>query len=309
MHWHHRPCDQASDANALLNIIRSRPDIARSEAPTLAEMQELLQLPHTIANTHIWLRSDDIVLGYAYLNPANYLFFETIDIPQRALLEAEMIQWGEAQLQQTIQTTHQSLALATTCAETNHQRISVLVAHGFVLQPDGTFDMRRSLHLPLPHTILPTGFTIRALAGDHEVADLVALHQAAFQTRYLTLEDRHAMMHAPGYELNRDLVVIAPNGSLAAYCTCWVCSEENEGKDERVGYTDPIATHPDVQRHGIARALLIASCQELADHGVDWACLSTSSRNSAMLRLAETVGFSIERTTLFFVKTLAAQDK
>jgi mycothiol synthase len=220
MHWRHRPFGQANDADALLSVIRMRPDAARSNPLTLAEMQELLQLPQTIANIHLWLRSDDTVLGYAYLNPSNYLFFETIDVPQRAVLEAEMIRWGEAQLQRTIQAMHQPLALATTCAETNHKRITILTTHGFVLQPDGAIDMRRSLHLPLPHPILTSGFTIRALAGEHEVADLVALHQAAFQTQYLTVEDRHAMMQAPGYELNRDLVVIAPDGSLVAYCTC-----------------------------------------------------------------------------------------
>ena len=48
MHWHHRRYDHARDAYALLNVIRSRPEIVQSEAPTLAEMQELLQLPHTI---------------------------------------------------------------------------------------------------------------------------------------------------------------------------------------------------------------------------------------------------------------------
>ena len=106
MHWHHRRYDHARDAYALLNVIRSRPEIVRSEAPTLAEMQELLQLPHTITHTHVWLRNDDSMLGYAYLNPSNYLFFESIAIPQRALLEVEMMQWkvfleGLAPLQTT----------------------------------------------------------------------------------------------------------------------------------------------------------------------------------------------------------------
>jgi mycothiol synthase len=89
-----------------------------------------------------------------------------------------------------------------------------------------------------------------------------------------------------------------------AYCTCWISREENEGHDQQVGNTDPIAIHPDVQRQGIGRALLIAGCQLLADHGVDWACLSTSSQNDAMLRLAESVGFSVVRKTLFFEKTV-----
>jgi mycothiol synthase len=148
---------------------------------------------------------------------------------------------------------------------------------------------------------------MRALAGDHEVPDLVALHQAAFQSQHLTVEDKLAMMHTPDYAVNRDLVVIAPDGSLVAYCTCWVSTEENEGNDERVGYTDPIATHPNVQRHGIGHALLIAGCRLLAENGIDWACLSTSSQNHAMQGLAETVGFSIERKTLFFEKTLVRQ--
>jgi ribosomal protein S18 acetylase RimI-like enzyme len=304
MHWHHRPFAHPRDADALLGVIRMRPAAARLDPLTLAEMQELLQLPRTGSRIHVWLRSDDTLLGYAYLNPSNYLFFETIDVPHRAMLEVEMIHWGEAQLQRTAQATNQPLVLATTCAETNHERSAVLTTHGFGLQPHGTVDMRRSLHGAIPQPILPSSLTIRAVAGDHEVGDLVALHQAAFQTQYLTVADRLGMMHAPGYDLNRDLVVVAPDDTLVAYCTCWVSTEENEGTDERVGYTDPIATHPDVQGQGVGRALLIASCQLLADQAIDWACLSTSSQNTAMLRLAKSVGFSIERTTLFFEKSL-----
>src|SRR5687768_1623097 len=112
MHWHHRPFTDARDAGALLDVIRRRPDAAHSDPLTLAEMQERLQLPQTLASIHLWVQSDDTVLGYACLNPSNYLFFETIDVPQRAVLEVEMMQWAEAQLHRTTQAAEQALILA-----------------------------------------------------------------------------------------------------------------------------------------------------------------------------------------------------
>jgi mycothiol synthase len=305
MYWHQRPFVTSSDADALLNSIRLRPAEARTGPLTLSEMQELLQLPQTIANIHVWLDTDSRLLGYAYLNPSNYLFFETIACSQRVELEGEMMQWGEMHLRQTNGAPHQSLVLASICVERNQNRMTTLEQYGFVLQLHNAVDMRRPLHLPLASVMLPTGFTIRPLIGEHEVVDLVALHYAAFQTQHLTVGDRLVMMRAPGYELNRDLVVVDANSKLVAYCTCWISREENEGQYERVGNTDPIAIHPDVQRQGIGRALLIACCHLLADHGADWACLSTSSQNGAMLGLAEAVGFSRVRKMLFFEKPVA----
>jgi hypothetical protein len=43
---------------------------------------------------------------------------------------------------------------------------------------------------PIPEPTLPPAYTIRPVAGEAEVAALVALHRAAFGTMHLTAAER-----------------------------------------------------------------------------------------------------------------------
>ncbi|MCA9975702.1 MAG: GNAT family N-acetyltransferase, partial [Anaerolineales bacterium] len=135
-----------------------------------------------------------------------------------------------------------------------------------------------------------------------EAAALAALHRAAFDTETMTVEERLATMHLPEYEAELDLVVIAPDGRFAAYCTCSISAEENARTGRNEGYTDPVATHPAFQRQGLARALLLTGLRMLQQRGVETAVLGTSSQNIAMQHVAASVGFQVQSTKLWFAK-------
>jgi hypothetical protein len=47
-------------------------------------------------------------------------------------------------------------------------------------------------------------------------------HRAAFGTEYLTVEERLATMREPEYDPELDLLAVAPDGRLAAYCMCFI---------------------------------------------------------------------------------------
>jgi hypothetical protein len=112
----------------------------------------------------------------------------------------------------------------------------MLQRYGFV--PDEVHSLRysRSLGDPIEESPVPPGFRIRPIQGAGEVAQLVALHRAAFGTENMTVEQRLAMMNASYYRRELDLVVVAPapkvsGGGLA-----------RSGRG--LARTDPIGTHP-----------------------------------------------------------------
>jgi GNAT superfamily N-acetyltransferase len=112
----------------------------------------------------------------------------------------------------------------------------------------------------------------------------------------MTTENRLAIMNTSAYDRSLDLVVIAPDGAIAADCLCSVNPTSN------VGRTDPIATHPQYQRLGLARALLLTGLRLLKERGMKSAHLGTSGDNIAMQKTAESVGFTIEHKIIWFSK-------
>ena len=156
--------------------------------------------------------------------------------------------------------------------------------------------MTRQLVKPIPDPALPQGFIIRPIAGNHEAGAVAAMHRAAFGTEYMTTENRLVIMNTSGYDPSLDLLAIAPNGEIAAYCSCSVNDQT------RIGMTDPVATHPKYQRMGLSRALLLTGMRLLKERGMASAHLGTSGENIAMQRTAESVGFTIEYKTIWFSK-------
>jgi ribosomal protein S18 acetylase RimI-like enzyme len=108
------------------------------------------------------------------------------------------------------------------------------------------------------------------------------------------------MMSVPQYEPEMDLVAIAPNGELAAFCVCGF-----DDAEKQVGYTDPIGTHPDYRRIGLGKAIVSSGMQMLKTRNAKVVELGTSSDNLAMQGLAEALGFERVSERLWFSKTVS----
>ena len=132
---------------------------------------------------------------------------------------------------------------------------------------------------------LPDGYRIRSLAGPDEIPARVAVHRAAFTPSKLTIEKYERLLTVPHYRLEDDLVVEAPDGSLAAFAMAWW---DPEGK---VGEFEPVGTHPDHQRKGLARALLTFGMRRYAELGVRVVQVYSDTANGASEALYEAVGF------------------
>lgn len=295
-----------ADLHSMLDLLVAvRPAERVADSPSAVDLRELLALPAVQDNTRLWFDADDRLVGFAFVDHYQNLRFEFDPQAAPPGIEAEFVDWGLTCIRRAMQATGESLTLDASCRADDIDRIALLERHGFIQENLRSLHLVRSLHEPIPAPHLPAGFSIRHVTGEHEVAALVALHRAAFGTEHMTVEERLAMMRVPEYDAELDLVAVAPDGQLAAYCMVSISQEENARTGRNEGYTDPVATHPDFQRRGLARALLLTGLRALQQRGMDTACLGTSSENVAMQRTAQAVGFHVQSTTLWFSKPVS----
>jgi len=289
----------AADLQALLDLLVAvRPAERIAGYPSPVDLRELLALSAAQDNTRLWF-DGDVLVGFALVDHYGNLCFEFAPAALTRAVEDEIVAWGEACICRMMQASGEPLTLDAGCRE-GDERVALLERHGFVRQPSRSLHLTRSLDAPIPAPQLPPGFSLRHVAGEQEVEALVALHRAAFGTENMTVEERLAIMRGPDYEAELDLLAIAPDGRFAANCMVAIYREENAITGKNEGYTDPVATHPDFRRRGLAKALLLAGLRLLRERGADTAVLGTGSDNLAMQRAAASVGFQIASVALWF---------
>ena len=292
-----------SDADDLQQIVdllsRVRPPERIADYPSMADLYELLCLPAIQAKTRLWFEEGRII-AFALVDSYSNLVFEYRQA--NPALQAEMVHWGVECIKRKPNGAEEPLTLDASCREEDGERIALLEQHGFVRQTVRSLRLARPLHEPIPQPTLPAGFQIRTLKGRDEVEEWVRLHRAAFGTEHMTIEERLAMMSGTDYDPELDLVMTGPDGRLAAYCMCQIFREENARTGRNEGYTDPVATHPECQGRGLAKALLLTGLHLLQERGVETALMGTSSENETMQRAAMAVGFRVKSTTVWCAK-------
>jgi ribosomal protein S18 acetylase RimI-like enzyme len=291
-----------ADLQSMIGLVKDRPPDRLDDYPSIVDLQELLELAHVQAQTCLWAEAGGVVRGFAIL--AVYADFAHLIVEAACTavpsLEARLIDWGVERARQGKRAGE--VSVTSSCRADDLRRRALLEERGFTRQAEETLHLSRSLLKPLPAPYLPQGFSISQVRGDEQVEALVDLHRAAWGTTNMTAAYRLAMMRTPTYEAELDLVVSGPGGQLAAYCTCLIDQATNTLTGRRDGYTDPLATHPDFQRQGLAKALLLEGMRRLKMRGMDTARLGTSSQNLPMQRAAEAVGFRVVSRTLIYEK-------
>jgi mycothiol synthase len=292
------------DLEAILWLVRqSRPAEQMVDYPSVVDLREMLATPDSQTKTYLWHDEAGRLRAYAILDVPN-LSFEVASGGDRLDIEETIMRWAEQTARRSEYPLDETRVLDLNCRDGDSERIALLERFGFVRQPDCGLHFVRSLSEPIAVPELPPGFTIRHIAGEYEAEAWVNLHRAAWGTEWMTIDYRHSMTRVPNYDPALDLVAVAPDGSFAAYCFCYISPEENELIGRTDGHTDPMATQPAYQRQGLSRALLLEGLRRLKDRGVETVRTGTSSENVAMQRTAESVGFRLESRTLWYTKTL-----
>ena len=289
------------DVQVMMALLQARTDEHAADYPGVVDLQELMGMAETRADTRLWEDEAGHLVGFAIVEPAYCSLTFALD-PQaeQAHVGAEMIAWGEQELYKA-----GCSAIRTNCRAANQTRIALLTQQGFTPEPVGNLHLERSLAVTIPTPQLPTGFTIRHVAGEQEVEQLVALHRAAFGTENMTVAYRLAMMRVPDYDPTMDLIVVAPDEQWVAFCLAELSHAKNQQASQPTGWLDPIGTHPAFRRRGLAKALLLTGLALLKERGLKLAHTSAASNNVAMQRAAESVGFQVKAQSNWYQKEIS----
>ena len=178
--------------------------------------------------------------------------------PQRRTpeLERDMLAVAEERLAST--TGARRRQLSVWAPEHDALRRGLLVERGYAKADGAESTWYRDLTVPLPAAPVAPGYSVRALGdglellercyasglGFHDGDIAVAVDNRNDPTWYRNIQT------AALYRRDLDLVAVAPDGAIAAFCTIWFDDAT------RSAYFEPVATVPAHQRRGLARAVM-----------------------------------------------------
>jgi [ribosomal protein S18]-alanine N-acetyltransferase len=132
--------------------------------------------------------------------------------------------------------------------------------------------------------VLPDGYAVERVTGGADLDAVVALEAASFTnpwTKEMLVRELETSLVARVYVLR------APDGSVAAFCSCWILYDEL--------HINTLAVHPACRRRGLATILMRHLLTLAASEGAARALLEVRQSNIPAIRLYETLGFEITR--------------
>ncbi|MEW5872883.1 MAG: GNAT family N-acetyltransferase [Chloroflexota bacterium] len=183
-------------------------------------------------------------------------------------LEEQMIALAEERLMKTRPDGGRRLYLWA--SQHDQPRQEILVRRGYRKDDWPEHQWRRVLDgRPLPEAPIPAGYTLRSLGDGLELlercyASGLGFHEGDIRTAVDNRNDPtwyRNIQTAPLYRRDLDLVAVASDGAIAAFCTIWFDDVT------RSAYFEPVATVPDHQRRGLGKALLVEGLRRLQRMG------------------------------------------
>jgi len=229
---------------------------------------------------------DDMTTFDLYLHPD--------ERPGAAAMQEEAIAWflDEARLERAHGGVPGRLAA---WSDAGSDLDALLDREGFAPDPDGGYVHRAIRLRGTPTDPDPVdGYVLFGVSLDGDLGRRVEVHRAAFDPSRMTIERYGSVMGMPLYRPELDVVAVAPDGTFAAFCLAWYDPET------RVGLFEPVGTHPDHRRRGLAAAVCREALRRLAAVGAEWALVIAKAGEPGPNRLYESLGFrEVMRSTLW----------
>lgn len=242
-------------------------------------------LERTVGRVQLWETVDGQLVGV--VNPEGTGDAHLQLHPDFRAIEPEMVAWAEGHL--AAPTAKGQRQLEIFAFDYDRQRQQLLQDRGYTQLADG--GVTRRLHLaecmPSPVVMAPP-YQLRTVkpadpANCQRIADLL---NAAFNRNFHTaVEFQNFTLGAPCYRPELDLVAVAPDGSFAAYVGI--------AYDDINGHAafEPVCTHPDHRRHGLAQTLMVEGLHRLKALDATDVIVDTGDMIPAN-RLYDSIGFT-----------------
>jgi mycothiol synthase len=235
---------------------------------------------------HLWEIQDGKLVGAVHLEGSYDTHLQIH--PDYRHIEEDMIIWAENNL--AVQR-NESLKrhVSIFVYEYDSPRRQLLEKHGFDKTNNGCVIRRlRFGHKNFHSSALADHYTIRNTNPDDsdDCRRIAELLNNAFNRDFHTAEEYRVFTNnAPCFRQDLDFVAIAPDGSFAAYAGV------PYNKANNYGVFEPVCTHPDHLRKGLARSLMIEALYRLQKIGANDVYVGTGDQKTANL-LYDSIGFT-----------------
>lgn len=253
----------------------------------------------------LWDDGDGSTLGWVLFTSGEGYFDLFVHPSLTGTPQAEQMHaWAEEEIAEKVKARGGKTIRAMWIFETDAARRRLLEEHGFSLAGSEShlgqmLYFTRSLAESIARRALPDGFVVRSTAGEREVEARAAAQYGAFQSkwqwdRYVTRFRR--FMQSPVYDPDRDVAAVALDGRFAAFCIFWL------DPVNKAGLFEPVGTHPDFQKKGLGRAVLLEGLRRMKTSGMEMAIVCAEADNEAAVKLYESVGFRAANKLCTYVK-------
>jgi GNAT superfamily N-acetyltransferase len=232
------------------------------------------RLPHDDWEMRLWF-DDDRLVAWAWTTgwrAARGLSYEFR--PEYRPLFEELLDWAEPEI----------VAVKSGDGET----AALLEQRGFAHDPEAPWIRWNTRTLEaIDEPALPDGYRLATMAEYDDFSSRAAAHRSAFRPSRFTDEVYATVRREAPWRGDLDCVVVAPDGSVAAYALAWL-DERN-----RVGELEPVGVRADEQRRGLGRAVCLHALRRLRDAGAETALVGSRGDDAypGPRTLYESIGF------------------
>jgi ribosomal protein S18 acetylase RimI-like enzyme len=241
---------------------------------------------------HVWYAGGELA-AYA-LDDAGYVLLRSArpDLIARGAL----LDWAEARLRARARE-----AIEVSVAADDRAATDELAARGYAPTGTESVELVRDLDAAPTEVMLPAGYRMATLETVDDDA-YVALHRSAWSTHAPSRYRRalHDVVTAmPDFRRDMVPVVVAPDGSLAAYCIGWLDAASGGAEIE------PLGTDPAHRRRGLATAVVHEIGRRARERGARSIMVWGSHANAIAIHTYVSAGHARRRVVRDYRKPLA----
>jgi len=139
---------------------------------------------------------------------------------------------------------------------------------------------------PVPTYDLPEGYTIRNAVIEKDFLKYREIQMAVFpHIVSMSMELLQLYSTASFYQEDLDIVAVGPDEKFAAFCTV------RFDPLSKIAELEPVGTHPDHRKRGLARAVICESLERLEKYKPSAVVILGAAPTDGARRLYESVGF------------------
>lgn len=231
---------------------------------------------------HIWQTASAQIAGFIIQASDGEVFLQIH--PDYRHIESDMLDWTEANLSKTEEDGTRWLEVWSYANDTF--RNELLLQRGYKQTEQHDNLRQRMMSQPIPDVPISEGYIIRAMRHHpDDWRNQAALLNTAFGRDFHSAEEYRNFQSSPSYRTEFDIVVQASDGTFAANAGFTIYERES------FAIVEPVCTHPDHQRKGLARAAIAEGLRRVQAAGIQTAYVSAWYSNIAANITYEKMGF------------------